>query len=625
MREVKETFRRVAEVKRSGFSAWDDHDWGVRRGPTLSRNRQIRVRSLVPSRSLHLPAKVLKEIQNNRSVSPFVSFSHLQNVQGMCRRIQSQCSVTERRKNPFDVGIYPAFVRRPVSVSCSVDQKMDFLSPEEEAKNRKQKQKKMTIFSKAPLSYTPVQFSLLYDISNGAYPFCSFSSRRPPTSGGSSASSRVYRRFIDRPASDGNLNRFTTHRPEKRSSVRKSKSRHSSFSSTQSELSFFGSSASETPALDTPRSASGSEQGALAGQLMERPPSRCMNRPISGRSWESAGAVAANPVEVPALGDLSNRSTYSDAMPSARTLISEGNSGGSLTGSSATEESSFSEQNPHRSSLSANKLSDFSPDQNCAEMRPPSPSHRLCSRPPSRSVGALRSASRRKSFRRPLSASTSVKRFPDTSSASFEAPWLDHIQQQRPWSASFSYSGSMRRSSSNRVTFANPLSSLRDCPSSSSSRSRGFDPSNADDSNTTNRLIPSPQSSTHSGQIDHSPNSSTGRSDSKQKKIPMDSTTEGPENRSACGIGSRGTTTGSDGGFVEDSDVIVKHSTDPYQDFRASMMSMIVSEQLQAHKEELEDLFQYYLDLNPPVHHKTLNQVILDIREELHDKERWHS
>lgn len=37
----------------------------------------------------------------------------------------------------------------------------------------------------------------------------------------------------------------------------------------------------------------------------------------------------------------------------------------------------------------------------------------------------------------------------------------------------------------------------------------------------------------------------------------------------------------------------------------------------QNRKAELEELFQYYLDLNPAVHHDVIEQVIKDIREQV--------
>ncbi|CAK9213276.1 unnamed protein product [Sphagnum jensenii] len=75
----------------------------------------------------------------------------------------------------------------------------------------------------------------------------------------------------------------------------------------------------------------------------------------------------------------------------------------------------------------------------------------------------------------------------------------------------------------------------------------------------------------------------------------------------------------SEGGaeLAEDSHVLIKHSSDPYADFRQSMLSMIRDECLQERHVEMEELFQYYLDLNPIVHHEVLKRVITDIRRDI--------
>ena len=50
-----------------------------------------------------------------------------------------------------------------------------------------------------------------------------------------------------------------------------------------------------------------------------------------------------------------------------------------------------------------------------------------------------------------------------------------------------------------------------------------------------------------------------------------------------------------------------------------------VVEFLQDRDMELEELFQYYLDLNPTVHHDVLHHVIRDIRTELHQHRTYRS
>ncbi|KAI5057831.1 hypothetical protein GOP47_0027846 [Adiantum capillus-veneris] len=122
MAEVKETFRRVARARHRRSAYFHGSEWQSSpprvTAPMLSRNRRARIRCQVPSSGFQVPVKVLQEIQGNRSQSPFVSLNHLQNVLGMCRRIRSQQSVTERKKNPHDPSVYPVYVRRPWSVSA---------------------------------------------------------------------------------------------------------------------------------------------------------------------------------------------------------------------------------------------------------------------------------------------------------------------------------------------------------------------------------------------------------------------------------------------------------------------------------------------------------------------------
>ncbi|CAK9262820.1 unnamed protein product [Sphagnum jensenii] len=66
---------------------------------------------------------------------------------------------------------------------------------------------------------------------------------------------------------------------------------------------------------------------------------------------------------------------------------------------------------------------------------------------------------------------------------------------------------------------------------------------------------------------------------------------------------------------VEDSHVLVKQSMNPYFDFKHSMMLMIREEHLETQTQAMEELFKYYLEINPPVHHVVIKQVIKDIRK----------
>ncbi|CAD5332177.1 unnamed protein product [Arabidopsis thaliana] len=57
---------------------------------------------------------------------------------------------------------------------------------------------------------------------------------------------------------------------------------------------------------------------------------------------------------------------------------------------------------------------------------------------------------------------------------------------------------------------------------------------------------------------------------------------------------------------------VVKKSKDPYEDFRTSMVEMIVERQIFA-PAELQQLLQCFLSLNSRQHHKVIVQVFLEI------------
>ncbi|PSS15596.1 Transcription repressor like [Actinidia chinensis var. chinensis] len=69
-------------------------------------------------------------------------------------------------------------------------------------------------------------------------------------------------------------------------------------------------------------------------------------------------------------------------------------------------------------------------------------------------------------------------------------------------------------------------------------------------------------------------------------------------------------------GKVKDSFAVVKHSSDPYGDFRASMVEMIIERQIFGAR-ELEHLLQTFLSLNSDHHHKVIVQVFTEILETL--------
>ena len=69
-------------------------------------------------------------------------------------------------------------------------------------------------------------------------------------------------------------------------------------------------------------------------------------------------------------------------------------------------------------------------------------------------------------------------------------------------------------------------------------------------------------------------------------------------------------------GKVKDSFAVVKRSSDPYGDFRASMVEMIIEKQIFGAR-ELENLLQTFLSLNSHHHHDVIVQVFTEILETL--------
>ncbi|CAI9758976.1 unnamed protein product [Fraxinus pennsylvanica] len=67
---------------------------------------------------------------------------------------------------------------------------------------------------------------------------------------------------------------------------------------------------------------------------------------------------------------------------------------------------------------------------------------------------------------------------------------------------------------------------------------------------------------------------------------------------------------------VKDSLAVVKRSSDPYTDFRTSMVEMIVEKQIFRAK-ELENLLQCFLSLNSYHHHRVIIEVFSEIWEAL--------
>ncbi|KAE9464532.1 hypothetical protein C3L33_03641, partial [Rhododendron williamsianum] len=69
-------------------------------------------------------------------------------------------------------------------------------------------------------------------------------------------------------------------------------------------------------------------------------------------------------------------------------------------------------------------------------------------------------------------------------------------------------------------------------------------------------------------------------------------------------------------GKVKDSFVVKKRSSDPYDDFRSSMVEMIIERQIFGAR-DLEDLLRTFLSLNSYRHHRVIVQVYTEIWDAL--------
>lgn len=61
-----------------------------------------------------------------------------------------------------------------------------------------------------------------------------------------------------------------------------------------------------------------------------------------------------------------------------------------------------------------------------------------------------------------------------------------------------------------------------------------------------------------------------------------------------------------------DSVAVIKDSEDPYQDFRQSMLQMILEKEIFS-KDDLQELLNCFLQLNSSSHHRTIVQAFMDI------------
>lgn len=70
---------------------------------------------------------------------------------------------------------------------------------------------------------------------------------------------------------------------------------------------------------------------------------------------------------------------------------------------------------------------------------------------------------------------------------------------------------------------------------------------------------------------------------------------------------------------IIDSIAVVKYSDDPFQDFKHSMLQMVVEKNIYS-RNDLEELLNCFLELNSPCHHSVIVQAFTEIWNEIISK-----
>eukprot|EP00249_Psilotum_nudum_P005674 c19107_g2_i1 orf=250-2460(+) len=688
MVEVRETFRRIARVKQSGFTVWDRRE--IRSSGSLRRNRLAKIKNQVPAASMHnLPGSAARMIQNNRSQPPFVSLNHMKNVVSMCRRIQSQNSLTERKKNPYDPALYPVFIRRPADAGQTASQ----LRPQKRINTRSGLDD-----GEVPYAYTPPKFTFLFDVSNGAVPSPGVANR--PSSEGTLSLGTL---CSSRPSSSGMYKVWVQERPSSGSfppldGSKRLLSRLPAFKKLSGDSSAISSSPSAMKKASTNRTyhrivqdywpftpviKSSLERSLRSTEDMrrspafylERPPSRCTRRAssFSPSIHAEAGEAAQGSycTQQQQHGNISNRSrsTVSDCVSVPSILDSRSSyvpgrtsSAGSLTLSDEqTDSLEDHEENsrylscmPTTCGLFKSSTELFSPRFTATQStRPPSRKGKRKGRLPARilhltakeasssSSLVLQPASiqngsnqerpgesspndafKAKGINRPLSATAQKTQLSSESSKAV-------VGNQRPFSAP-SHGRLPKRPHLPSEELPSParhkLVTFATSPGREESedqaldlkftrREEGKEGEIVDGTDTENEDM---EATTNAQQLEQK---QMGSRTQQGHGLDGHQCQELPGQRPRSNVVQEGCFSSAssceESGSEDEGHVILKHSADPYVDFKNSMMNMILRENLQKNENELEELFQYYVDLNPAVHHQILYRVIEDVRQEL--------
>ncbi|BFI25518.1 hypothetical protein MPTK2_1g21800 [Marchantia polymorpha subsp. ruderalis] len=580
MAEVKNLFRKVAKVKSSrftGFSVWKDEPTAE----TLSKNRLRRRRSQYALDLTHL----------NYSESPYQALNHLHNIRGMCSRIQRQDLYVERKKKDYDADIHPSLLRRPVTATSTCN--TEDWDPGDRASSLSRRPSSAPYSNGTPLHYTAPKPTVLYDAThkcprNRSLP-------RRPSSSVSTTSRSGGAQSVRGGAAWESSSAFSSPAP---SSMRT----HSAggfrlnpdFAFRDATARQDGVTGYHTPRAATTEvevvtsdlysSAVETASSCLSGSVLsmdQRPPSwRLMN--------------AAGPQDRPPSRLVSKRPPQQHAdvpKPDRRDQI-------------ASPVSSVTEPKSCRHHIQA-EVSDCVENSPCstitADVSPSNTPSRSFSlgrdkkKPPDRGYGLW---ALKQQHQRPQSAdsvvtgrSDDLKQRPSTSPSQPKANSCKPNQIPPPSSHGHT-----------KVRFGCSI------PTANKNCGKRYEIAAAQgcSEQELHQVLRSDESCS---ETDHSVST-------KPEILPMQLSTSGAN---TCEDQTSSSTNGANEATAagDDSHVLIKHSTDPYADFKTSMMHMINEEGLIDKEWELEELFLYYMDLNPVVHHDILRRVISDIKKDL--------
>jgi uncharacterized protein (TIGR01568 family) len=105
-----------------------------------------------------------------------------------------------------------------------------------------------------------------------------------------------------------------------------------------------------------------------------------------------------------------------------------------------------------------------------------------------------------------------------------------------------------------------------------------------------------------------------GSTDKQKDDVPLQQQPQAPKQRKAKSF---------DGGSLDRTLAVVKHSDDPLSDFRRSMVNMIVENRIVT-GDELRELLRHFLALNEPHHHDAILRAFTEIWDEAFSTKAQH-